>query len=246
MVNEKEKKGNWFSELKGILWAVLIALFLRSVAFEPYNIPSSSMVPTLLVGDYLVVTKYDYGYSKHSFPFSLPIIPKGRIFADEPKQGDVVVFKVPTNNSVDYIKRVIGLPGDKVQMIDGRLFINDKMVERKKISEEYWTIEDEGLVHYTKYLEILPNGTEHLIYEQSDTKIQDNTEAFFVPEGHYFMLGDNRDNSKDSRWFRFVPFQNLIGKARFIFYSNNGKGDVWQFWKWKDSLRLERFFEGII
>lgn len=241
----EKKKTNWWADIKGLLWAVLLALVIRSVAFEPYNIPSSSMVPTLLVGDYLFVTKYDYGYSRHSFPFSLPIIPSERIFEKAPERGDVVVFKVPTDNRTDYIKRVIGLPGDKIQVRNGRLFINGEIVPREKIAEEDWVIEKEGLVHYTKYEETLPNGVKHFIYERSDDKMTDDTDIFFVPEGHYFMMGDNRDNSYDSRFFGFVPAENLEGKARFIFYSNNGNGDFWQFWKWKKSLRLERFFEGI-
>lgn len=242
---EKEKVKGWWKELTGILWAVLAALLIRSVWFEPYNIPSSSMVPTLLVGDYLVVTKYNYGYSKHSFPFSLPIIPSGRIFNRVPERGDIVVFKVPTDNKTDYIKRVIGLPGDHVQMREGRLYINGEIVKREKIAEEDWPIEQEGIVHYTKYLETLPNGVQHFIYEQSDTKVQDNTDEYIVPANHYFVMGDNRDNSMDARYFGFVPAENLEGKARFIFYSNNGEGDVWEFWKWKKSLRLKRFFKGL-
>lgn len=241
----EKKKGGLWSEIKGLLWAVLLALVIRAVWFEPYNIPSSSMVPTLLVGDYLLVTKYDYGYSKHSFPFSLPIIPSGRIFEKAPERGDIVVFKVPTDNKTDYIKRVVGLPGDKIQVRNGRLFINGELVPREKIAEEDWVIEQEGQVHYTKYEETLPNGVKHFIYERSDDKVTDDTDVFFVPTGHYFMMGDNRDNSYDSRFFGFVPAENLEGKARFIFYSNNGNGDFWQFWKWKKSLRLDRFFEGV-
>lgn len=244
-MTKSEKKESWWGELKGLMWAVIVALIIRSVAIEPYNIPSSSMVPTLLVGDYIVVTKYDYGYSRHSFPFSLPLIPTGRIFESAPDRGDIVIFKVPTDNRTDYIKRVIGLPGDTIQMVNGRLLINGQMLERRKIGEEDWEVEQTGLVHYTKYRETLPNGVKHLIYEQSDTKEQDNTDPFVVPDGHYFMMGDNRDNSMDSRFFGFVPAENLEGKARFIFYSNNGTGDLWQFWKWGDSLRLERFFEGL-
>ena len=232
-------------EIRGILWAVLAALILRSVWFEPYNIPSSSMVPTLLVGDYLIATKYDYGYSRHSFPFSLPIIPKGRLFGKKPERGDIVIFKVPTDNKTDFIKRVIGLPGDRIQMQGGRLFINDVIVPREKIGTEEWPIEHEGPVRYIKYMETLPNGIQHLIYERSDTMRQDDTDVVYVPEGYYFMMGDNRDNSSDSRFFGLVPEQNLTGKARFIFYSNNGKGDFWQFWKWRYSLRPERFFKGL-
>ena len=233
-------------EIRGLLWAVVAALILRSLWFEPYNIPSSSMVPTLLIGDYLIATKYDYGYSKHSFPFSLPIIPKGRLFGKKPERGDIVIFKVPTDNRTDFIKRVIGVPGDRVQVQGGRLFINDVIVPRHKIGTEEWPIEHEGVVRYTKYMETLPNGVRHLIYERSDTMRQDDTDVVYVPEGYYFMMGDNRDNSSDSRFFGLVPEQNLEGKARFIFYSNNGNGDFWQFWKWRHSLRLERFFKGLI
>lgn len=244
-MEKTEKKKTLWQDIRGLLWAVLVALLIRSVWFEPYNIPSSSMVPTLLIGDYLIVTKYNYGYSKHSFPFSLPIIPKGRLFGRDPQRGDIVVFKVPKDNKTDYIKRVIGLPGDRIQVVNGRLFINDVLVDRQKLGEEDWTVEKEGLVHYTKYLETLPNGVQHWIYEQSDDKLQDDTDVIIVPEGYYFMMGDNRDNSYDSRFFGPVPAQNLEGKARFIFYSNNGTGDVWQFWKWKQSLRLKRFFKGL-
>ncbi len=245
-MEKKKRKDSFWSNVRGLFWALLIALAIRSLVFEPYNIPSSSMVPTLLIGDYLFVSKYDYGYSKHSFPLSIPLIPKGRLFASEPKRGDVVIFKLPTDNRTDYIKRVIGLPGDRIQMVGGRLYINEQLVPREKIAEEDWRVEIEGLVHYTKYLETLPNGVQHLIYEQGDNKMLDDTEVFTVPENHYFMMGDNRDNSSDSRIFGFVPAQNLEGKARFIFYSNNGTGSFWQFWKWGDSLRLERFFKGII
>ena len=243
--NKEEKKSGFWSDVRGILWAVLAALVIRALVFEPYNIPSSSMVPTLLIGDYLVVTKYDYGYSKYSFPLSLPIVPKGRLFGKMPERGDIVVFKVPSDNRTDYIKRVIGLPGDRIQVMNGRLYINDVLVPREKLGEEDWTIEKEGKVHYTKYMETLPNGVQHWIYERSDTMQQDSTDVITVPDNHYFMMGDNRDNSYDSRFFGSVPAQNLEGKARFIFYSNNGAGDVWEFWKWKDSLRLKRFFKGL-
>lgn len=242
---KQEKKHTWWTETKGLLWAVLIALAIRSCVFEPYNIPSSSMVPTLLIGDYIFVTKYDYGYSRHSFPLSVPFVPHGRLFGREPRRGDIVIFKVPTDNSTDYIKRVIGLPGDSIQMRAGRLYINGELVPRREIAREDWVVEVEGLVHYTKYLETLPGGISHYIYEQSDHKMLDDTALFVVPSGHYFMMGDNRDNSQDSRIFGFVPAQNLEGKARFIFYSNNGAGALWQFWKWGDSLRLERFFKGL-
>lgn len=242
-MEKAKKKESFWGNARGLLWAVLAALAIRSCLFEPYNIPSSSMVPTLLVGDYLFITKYDYGYSRHSFPFSLPLVP-GQIFAKTPERGDVVIFKVPTDNQTDYIKRVIGLPGDRIQMSGGRLYINDQLVERQKIGEEDWMTE-QGLIHYTRYEETLPNGVRHLIYEQADDKVSDNTDVLTVPEGYFFAMGDNRDNSFDSRFFGPVPLHNLEGKARFIFYSNNGAGSFWQFWKWGDALRLERFFQRI-
>lgn len=242
-MKNKKPKGK-FSNLIGLGLAVLAALFIRSVAFEPYNIPSSSMVPTLLVGDYLFISKYPYGWSRHSFPFSVPFIPTGRLMYTPPKQGDVVIFKVPTDNRTDYIKRVIGLPGDKIQMINGRLFINDKIVEREFVKKEYWQTE-QGNMHYARYIETLPNGLKHTIYELTDITVADNTEPVVVPENHFFMMGDNRDNSMDSRFFGVVPYENLEGRAEFIFYSNNGNGWVFEFWKWGDSLRLDRFFTRI-
>ncbi len=242
-MKNKQKNSLW-ANIIGIFWAVVIALLIRSVAFEPYNIPSSSMVPSLLIGDYLFISKYSYGLSKHSFPFSLPIIPKGRIFYTAPERGDVVVFKVPKDNKTDYIKRVIGLPGDKIQMIGGRLYINDKIVERELIGREYWQTEGGGN-YYTKYMETLPNGVKHLIYEINDIGGADETDPIIVPEGHFFMMGDNRDNSEDSRYWGTVPAENLEGRAEVIFYSNNGAGWFYEFWKWKDSLRFDRFFMGI-
>ncbi len=241
---KSNKKSSFLSNLTGIVLAVLLALGVRSLFLEPYNIPSSSMVPTLLVGDYLFISKYSYGYSRHSFPFSLPLVPKGRVFADEPERGDVAVFKVPTDNKTDYIKRVIGLPGDKVQLIGGRLYINDTLVPRTPQGSQ--TVRTEaGFQTYNRYEETLPGGIKHLIYELSDDKMTDDTDPVYVPQGHYFMLGDNRDNSADSRFWGSVPFENLEGKAEFLFYSNNGTGAAWEFWKWRQSLRLDRFFTRI-
>ncbi len=248
-MKKEEKKGFWHN-FWGIFWALLIALGIRSFAFEPYNIPSGSMIPSLLIGDYLFITKYDYGYSRHSFPFSLPIIPSGRIFDKMPKQGDIVVFRMTPEiqpslpTSIDYIKRVIALPGDTVQMKDGRLYINDVLVDRKEIGKETTVIENREVI-YTKYIETLPNGVTHHIYEINDNLQADNTEKITVPEGYFFAMGDNRDNSLDCRFFGAVPLVNLEGKARFIFYSNNGNGSFWQFWKWGDFIRTERIFKKI-
>lgn len=235
----KEKK-EWLQ----LLFLAFLALIIRSCAFEPYNIPSSSMVPTLLVGDYLFISKYDYGYSRHSFPLSLPIIPRGRIFNNPPQRGDVVVFKVPTNQSTDYIKRIIGLPGDTIQMKSGRLYINNEAVPREKLAEEDWLTE-EGWKHYIRYEETLPNGVKHDIYELHDHAVLDNTGSYYLGDGEYFVMGDNRDNSQDSRVFGVVPEELLEGKARLIFYSTNGNGWFFQFWRWTQFLRLDRIFTEI-
>lgn len=237
---DKKEKSGWF----GLIMAVFAALAIRSLLFEPYHIPSSSMVPTLLVGDYLFITKFDYGYSRHSFPFSLPLIPKGRLFYIQPERGDIVVFKKPPEGKTDYIKRVIGLPGDTIQMLNGRLYINDTLVPRHEEGQEYWDTEA-GRLLYTRYTETLPGGISHTIYELNDNNKYDTTKRFLVPEDHYFMMGDNRDNSLDSRVFGVVPAENLEGKARFIFYSTNGNGWFFQFWKWSEFLRLNRFFTEI-
>ena len=237
---DKKKKREWIQ----LALLALLALIIRSCAFEPYNIPSSSMVPTLLVGDYLFISKYDYGYSKHSFPFSVPLIPKGRLFSNPPKRGDVVVFKVPTDKRTDYIKRVIGLPGDQIQMLGGHLVINGVPATREKIREEDWQTES-GLQHYTRYRETLPDGFQHEIFELNDHMPLDNTKPVTVPNEYYFMMGDNRDNSQDSRVFGLVHEDLLEGKARLIFYSTNGDGWFFQFWRWTEFLRLDRIFTEI-
>ncbi len=248
---KKEKTtGSFLSQVGGLILAVLLALVLRSFTFEPYNIPSGSMFPTLLVGDHLFISKYAYGYSRHSFAFSLPIIPKGRIFSKDPKVGDVVVFRVTPElmpsleSSVDYIKRVVALPGDTVQMKNGRLYLNSKEVERKYLSTVKTEIEGKEIL-YTKYLETLPNGVEHEIYEINDMMKSDDTPEIKVPEGYFFAMGDNRDNSYDSRFFGIVPLTYLEGRAEVIFYSNNGMGEFWQFWKWPIFIRTERLFTKI-
>lgn len=224
--------------------AVLLALIVRTFLFEPFNIPSSSMVPNLLVGDYLFISKYSYGYSRYSFPFGLGGF-EGRINGKAPNRGDVVVFKLPTNTGIDYIKRVVGMPGDTLQMINGRLYINGEIVPR----------EPKGMVEYSKengfsssvmaYEETLPGGTQHTIYEESDNGPLDNTDKYIVPEGHYFMMGDNRDNSRDSRVLDlvgYVPFDNLEGRAEIIFFSTDGSARIFEFWKWPMATRFSRIF----
>ena len=241
----KKKTGGILDTLKTVFWAVLIALLVRTFAYEPFNIPSGSMIPTLLVGDYLFVSKFSFGYSKHSLPFSLPLIP-GRVMESQPERGDVVVFKLPSDTSQDYIKRVIGLPGDTVQVTNGRLYINNKMVERERIEDYILTDGTGRSAAVAQYLETLPNGRVHRILEPfGDQGPSDNTEPFTVPEDHFFMMGDNRDNSADSRAFpsrfRFVPIENLVGRAEFLFYSKDSSQPIYDL----GSIRYDRLFQGV-
>jgi signal peptidase I len=241
------EKGEVSEFLKTACLAVFIALVIRSVFFEPFHIPSSSMKPTLLVGDYLFVNKPSYGYSRFSFPFGIAPIDQ-RIWAKEPLRGDVVVFARPGQTGTDYIKRVIGLPGDIIQVRNGRLYINNEMVERERVGEVE-ILGDRGRKQImTEYIETLPDGAVHSIYEVSDREILDNTDIYTVPQGHYFMMGDNRDNSQDSRVSSVVgpvPFENIIGRADFLFYSTNGSARIYEFWKWPWTVRLERLFMDI-
>ena len=240
------KNNQGFAELvKTLLYAVVIALGVRTVAYEPFNIPSGSMKPTLLVGDYLFVSKFSYGYSRYSLPFSLPLIP-GRIFFSEPKRGDVFVFKLPTDNKTDYIKRIIGLPGDRIQVIGGILNINGKPVKRERVDDFMETDSNGNVRRVPQYIETLPNGRKHFILEETDRGIVDNTPVYNVPQGHYFAMGDNRDRSRDSRFIYdvgYIPKKNLVGRADFLFFSIDGS--VWEFWKWGRSIRFDRIFNGI-
>ena len=231
--------------IKTVIYAILIALGIRTVAYEPFNIPSGSMIPTLLIGDYLFVSKFSYGYSRYSLPYSLPLIP-GRIFFTEPERGDVMVFKLPADNSTDYIKRIVGLPGDTVQLRRSILYINGKPVEREKVDDFIDRSRPNNYTRTARYMETLPNGRKHYILEVTDNTIFDNTPVYTVPEGHYFAMGDNRDRSRDSRFLDdvgYIPRQNLIGRAEFLFFSVDGV--IWEFWKWAKTLRFERFFEAI-
>lgn len=243
-LNAKEELSEFF---RTALIAVVLALLIRSFLYEPFNIPSGSMKPTLEIGDYLFVNKPAYGYSRYSFPFGIVPI-SGRLWAAEPKRGDVVVFKLPSNTHIDYIKRVIGLPGDKIQVRSGRLYINSELVQREPVGMVKEDEPPEGPVAMVEYLETLPGGVIHTIYEESDDEILDDTGVFEVPDGHYFMMGDNRDNSQDSRvtgMVGFVPLENIVGEADFIFFSTNGYARIFEFWKWPWTMRYERFFKSI-
>ena len=241
----KSKKNSFFGNLKSILIAIFIALLIRSFIFEPFNIPSGSMKPNLLVGDFIFVSKYSYGFSKHSLPFSIPLIP-GKIFSNTPERGDVVVFKTPENNRTDYIKRVIGLPGDKIEIKNGIIFINGSEILRKKLNDFIDTDNKTINKRVRMYNEYFFNK-EINILDITDNGIADNTQLFNVPENHFFVMGDNRDNSQDSRFIStvgFVPYENLVGKAQFIFFSLENARFL-QIWKWPNSIRYERIFQKI-
>jgi len=239
---------NFISEnLKTLFYALIIAVIIRSLFLQPFYIPSSSMEPTLLVGDRLFVTKYSYGYSKHSFPFSPPIL-KGRIIFNEPKRGDVVVFKTPADNRTDYIKRLIGLPGDKIQFIDGNLYLNNSEILKSKISYDDEIYCGDRIIDVMTFEENLSINKIHKSVYLKEFSYKDS-DVFEVPTDHYFFLGDNRDCSKDSRYLTSVGYvhkNNLVGKAQFIFFSSDRKiGSFFSFWKWHKSIRFDRFFKKI-
>ena len=237
-----KKSGGLGETVSVIIQALLLALVIRTLLFQPFSIPSGSMRPTLLEGDYLFVTKWAYGYSKHSLPFSPPLF-SGRIWGADPQRGDVVVFKFPPNPSLDYIKRVIGLPGDRIQMKDGQLFINGVGVPREKVGQ----INNPDITEVDRpvdvYRETLPNNVSYDTLDLSPNSVGDNTREFVVPEGHYFMMGDNRDNSTDSRFsVGFVPAENLVGRANIIFFSIADGASPLEIWKWPSEMRVSRLF----
>jgi|TARA_B100001540_G_scaffold308530_1_gene323363 signal peptidase I len=242
------KKEFIIDNLKTIFYALIIAVLIRSLFLQPFYIPSSSMEPNLLVGDRLFVTKYSYGYSKHSFPFSPPFF-TGRIFSSKPSRGDVIVFKTPADNRTDYIKRLIGLPGDTIQFIDGDVYINDNQILKTIIIKNDQVSCGNKKMSVNTFEEKLTNGKKYLSSYRKDFSFK-NSDLFTVPANHYFFLGDNRDCSKDSRFLTSVGYvheNNLVGKAQFIFFSSDYKiGYFLEFWKWHKSIKFDRFFKRII
>jgi signal peptidase I len=238
---------SWGEFIKTIIYALLIAGVIRTFLYQPFNIPSGSMENTLLIGDYLFVSKMSYGYSRYSFPFGLGPF-SGRILAKEPQRGDVVVFKMPNSASPDYhkdyIKRLIGLPGDRIQMKEGQLYLNGKAVADQRVADY---VEDLGggyKNNVARYRETLPNGVSYYILDRTPVGNLDNTGVFVVPKGYYFMMGDNRDNSDDSRAdVGYVPFDNLVGKAQIVFFSVDDSAHIWEIWKWPLAIRYGRFGE---
>ena len=240
----KQQTGESWGELaKTVIYAGLIAIVIRTFLFQPFNIPSASMEATLLVGDYLFVQKFSYGYSRYTFPFGAwPVGDKmhGRFMGSQPTRGDVIVFKYPQDNSTDFIKRLIGLPGETVQIKEGRLYINGVIVPRKRVADYIEKIGDEER-HVPQYEETLPGGKTYFTLDRDTNSPLDDTRLFKVPAGHYFMMGDNRDNSDDSRQaVGFVPYENLEGKAMIRFFSTDGSARFWEVWKWPFAIRYTR------
>jgi signal peptidase I len=244
MTGTKRKEGGFAETVRVIFHALIIALVIRTFLFQPFNIPSGSMKATLLVGDYLFVSKYSYGYSHYSLPFSPPLF-SGRIFASMPERGDVAVFRLPKDDSTDYITRIIGLPGDNIQMVQGVLHINGQPVKRERIADYVANEDGAGLRRIKRWRETLPNGVAYTTLDLVDSGFYDNTSVYIVPPDHFFMMGDNRDNSTDSRVLSqvgFIPFEHIVGRAQIIFFSIGEGERAWQVWRWPWAVRWTRLF----
>lgn len=239
--SSRRSRGGTLELVRTLLYALAIALAIRTLAYEPFSVPTASMLPTLLIGDYFFVSKYSYGYSRHSMPFSPPLF-EGRIFQREPKRGDIAVFKLPRDGRTDYVKRIVGLPGDRLQMLAGVLHINGVPVDRAQVDDpNYLNPAGESIL----YRETMPGGANYLTLDRART-FQDDTEVIEVRPGHFFMMGDNRDNSRDSRFENEVgqvPAENLVGRAEIVFFSGNGAARWWEVWKWPVAIRYGRIAE---
>lgn len=238
---KESQKESWGSFIRTLIAALICASLVRSFFYEPFHIPSSSMKPNLLIGDYIFVSKFSYGYSTYSLPFAVDLF-SGRIFNQTPQRGDVVVFRLPSDPNVNYIKRLIGLPGDEIRVTDGQVFINQKPVPKEYLDD---FIDEDG-AKIKRFTETLPEGKKITVLDQYPDTPQDNTGSYIVPPGHYFMMGDNRDNSQDSRFLTqvgYIPEKNLVGKAQIIFFSD--AKPFWEFWSWHYSVRWKRMFKSI-
>ncbi|HIN92234.1 MAG TPA: signal peptidase I [Alphaproteobacteria bacterium] len=244
MFSKKRESSNAFWEtFRTVLYAMIIAVLVRTFAYEPFNIPSGSMIPNLLVGDYLFVSKFSYGYSRYSFPYGFGVF-DGRIWGTPPERGDVAVFKLPRDNETDYIKRIVGLPGDGIQVLGGVLHINGQIVERFRLDDYVYRDRFGNHNKVKQYLENMPNGKSYRVLDSDPLGSLDNTPIYVVPQGHYFAMGDNRDNSSDSRVLQqvgYIPEENLVGRAEILFFSTNGSARLWQVWRWPFSIRFLRF-----
>ncbi|MEP4377515.1 MAG: signal peptidase I [Alphaproteobacteria bacterium] len=246
MAKDRSKKtGGTMETVRTIIYALLIAGVVRTFLFQPFNIPSGSMIPTLLIGDYLFVSKFSYGYSRYSLPFGLGFF-NGRVFGGTPDRGDVAVFRHPPTNREDFIKRIVGMPGDHIQMAGGRLSINGNVVPRRRIDDHISRDGGGQVRRVPQYEETLPNGRTYIIREGfGDRGPADNSREFVVPAGNYFAMGDNRDDSNDSRGWGFVPAENLIGRAEILFFSTDGTAGWLEPWRWIQATRFNRIFDSV-
>ncbi len=242
---KKNDAGGWVETLRTIVYALLIAFLVRTLAYQPFNIPSGSMIPTLLVGDYLFVSKFSYGYSRFSLPLGMGFF-SGRILGNAPERGDIAVFRQPPSNRDDFIKRIVGIPGDRIQIIGGVLHVNGKAVDKRRIDDFTFTDRRGRTGRISQYTETLPNGPSYTVRESlGDTGPVDNTREFIVPEEQYFAMGDNRDDSNDSRVWGFVPAENLVGRAEVLFFSTDGSAGWFQPWLWPTATRFSRILNSV-
>lgn len=241
MTEENNNEESLTETIKSILWALLLVILIRSFLYEPFHIPSGSMKSGLLEGDYILVSKFEYGYSRYTIPFGIPLIKERILDYKQPQRGDVVVFRLPSNPRINYIKRLIGLPGDKIKIENDILYINDKEIKRKYV-DEY--LDEKNNIYLQRYKEYLENK-EINVLQDKNLPTREGDGDFIVPEGHYFFMGDNRDNSLDSRFIEtgFIPYKNIVGEAKIIFFSK--RDSLFKFWKLHKVIRFDRMFKVI-